>query len=230
LSDRRWRQFVALARTAAASEGRDSVDAYDLWLAPYVASAKPESLPALQHWFEHELLAMPPSDAPWLERALQAFEKQLQIEQSAPAEDNDDGAGKLALARAIGLGERDEDAQPGAQRIVSARLEASLRRRYSPVHIACRALQVREIETQVATEHAQVQQRAEAMARALADRIWMPPTLRTRLAQQHARALQLLDGFAQRLAASREGFAALPCDDSATASAPAPVALSELVE
>ncbi len=228
LSDRRWRQFVALARTAAASEGRAEVDAYDLWLAPYVASAKPDSAPALQQWFEQELLATPPHEAPWLERAVQAFETQLAIEASAPAEDDDDdAAGKLALARAIGLGERDDDAQPNAQRIVSARLEQQLRRRWSPVHIRCRTEQVSEIEAQVAAARAQVEAMAQAQARALAARVWMPPALRAQLAVAHARALQMLNGIAARLAATRAGFAALPCDEGASSAAvPAPMVVA----
>ncbi len=226
LSDRRWRQFVALARTAAASEGRAEVDAYDLWLAPYVASAKPDSVPALQQWFEQELLATPRHEAPWLERAVQAFETQLAIEESAPAQDEgDDAAGKLALARAIGLGERDDDAQPNAQRIVSARLEERLRRRWSSVHIRCRVEQVSEIEVQVAASRTEVQARAQAQASALATRVWMPPALREHLADAHARALHLLEAIAARLAAAHAGFAALPCDEQASA-APRPVAIA----
>jgi MoxR-like ATPase len=230
LSDRRWRQFVALARTAAASEGRAEVDEYDLWLAPYVASATPENVQSLQAWFEQDLLATPRGEAPWLERAVQAFEKQLDIEAAAPAEDDDDdAAGKLALARAIGMGERDDDAQPNAQRIVSARLEDKRRRRWSPVHIRCRALQVSEIEAQVAASRADVQARAQTQASALAARVWMPPALCAHLADAHAKALSMLDNIAERLAATRAGFAALPCDEHATA-APEPIAMAETVE
>jgi MoxR-like ATPase len=229
LSDRRWRQFVALARTAAASEGRAQVDAYDLWLAPYVASAKPDAVPALQQWFEQELLATPPHEAPWLERAVQAFETQLSIEESAPAADEGDGAaGKLALARAIGLGERDDDAQPNAHRMVSARLEAQRRRHWSPVHIRCRVDQVSEIEVQVAAARAQVEANAQAQARALDGRVWMPPALRAHLANAHTQALQTLGGIAARLAAARAGFAALPCDHGATSAAsPEPISIAE---
>jgi MoxR-like ATPase len=229
LSDRRWRQFVALARTAAASEGRSAADEYDLWLAPYVASATPESVPALQAWFEDELLATPPQAAPWLERAVQAFEKQLTIEESTPPDDaDDDAAGKLALARAIGLGERDDrDAQPNAQRIVSARLEDTLRRRWSPVHIRCRVEQVSEIEAQVAALHAEVHARAQAQAAALAARVWMPPMLCAKLSDAHTQALRLLDALSARLAATHAGFSALPCDDHAGAHAPAPIAIAQ---
>ncbi len=129
LSDRRWRQLVGLVRCAAASEGRSQVDALDLWLVPYVASHRPEEAAALARWFTQHALqapAAPPDTAPWLERAVQAFEKQLELEESMPADSSGqqgqgegsgngvgssssssrdvsvDTAGKLALARSIG--------------------------------------------------------------------------------------------------------------------------------
>jgi MoxR-like ATPase len=164
---------------------------------------------------------------------VQAFEKQLDIEASAPPEEDDDAAGKLAIARAIGktegLGERDDDAQPNAQRIVSARLEDKLRRRWSPVHIRCRVEQISEIEAEVAASRAEVQARAQVQASLLAARVWMPPSLCAHLADAHAKALSMLGRIAQRLAATRAGFAALPCDEHATA-APAPIAIAEAVE
>lgn len=226
LSDRRWRQIVALARTAAAAEGRHTLDALDLWLAPYVASATPESVPALQRWVTDELLALPPEHAPWLERAVQAFEQQLTIEQQLPADDggHDDTAGKLALARSLGA---DNDAaSDGMARIVSARLEETMRRRFSPVHIEARVAQVAEVEAQVADARAALAARADAQLRALAQRLWLPPSLAAQSAAAHTRALAGLDAVAARLADTRAGFAALPCDAAATgAAAPAPVAL-----
>jgi MoxR-like ATPase len=228
LSDRRWRQIVALARTAAAAEGRGTLDALDLWLAPYVASAKPESVPALQAWVADTLLALPPATAPWLERAVQAFEQQLSIEQQLPADDGgggDDTAGKLALARTLG-GADDDAAGSGMARIVSARLEERTRRRFSPVHIEARVAQVAEVQAQVADARAALAARADAQARALAGRLWLPPSLAAQETDAHARALAWLDDVAARLAANRAGFAALPCDATARdADAPAPVVL-----
>jgi MoxR-like ATPase len=226
LSDRRWRQIVALARTAAAAEGRRTLDAVDLWLAPYVASAKPESVPALQRWVVDELLALPAETAPWLERAVQAFEQQLSIEQQLPADESghDDTAGKLALARSLGAD--DDAAGGGIARFVSARLEERLRRRFSPVHIEARVAQVAEVEAQVADARAALAARADAQARTLAGRLWLPPSLAAQSAEAHARALAWLDDAAARLADTRAGFAALPCDATARdATAPAPVAL-----
>jgi MoxR-like ATPase len=229
LSDRRWRQFVGLARTAAASEGRDTLDRLDLWLAPFVASQAPAEVPALEAWFADEGVQAPPVAAPWLARAVEAFEKQLSLEEQMPTDDgNADVVGKLALARAIGIADPAAPAAGGVglQRIVSARLEERLRRRWSPVHIAARVAQVREIEAQVAAARAEVAVEADALARALAPRLWMPAGCAAALQARHAAALDLLDGLAARLGAVRAGFAALPPDPEATeVTPPAPVAL-----
>jgi MoxR-like ATPase len=220
LSDRRWRQWVALMRVAAATEGRASVDALDLWLAPWVAAAAPEQLPELQAWVDEALVALPPPEAPWLERAVQAFEAQLQIEQSAPEEAAGD-AGKLALARAIGLGEG--SAEGGALRIVSRTLEDTLKRRFSPVHVAARLAQLDALAAPLQARRAALAAGAEALATALAPRLWLPPDLGARWLAARARTLALLDGLLARIAAARTGFAALPLDPQAVADAPPPV-------
>ncbi len=223
LSDRRWRQVVALARTAAAAEGRSTLDALDLWLAPYVAAARPEAVPALQAWVDDAVFALPPAQAPWLERAVQAFEQQLSLERQMPGDEGDDGAGKLALARAMGA---TVNADGGMARIVSTRLEERLARHWSPVHIAARVAQVAQVQAQVADARKRISQRADAQSQALAARVWLPPSLAARVADSHLRALQWLDAMAARLADNRAGFAALPCDSAAAlAQPPAPVAL-----
>jgi MoxR-like ATPase len=228
MSDRRWRQFVHLAQTAAATEQRSSIDALDLWLAPYVVSTQPRELAALQAWFINEALQSPPETAPWLERAVEAFEKQLGIEQQTPAEGSsgpDDGAGKLALARAIGLHAQD-DAEPGLQRIVSSRLEDRLRKRWGRVHIEARVAQVAQIEAELAQWISQTQAQRDALAQNLTQRLWIPPVLRTLVLQRHDRALAQLRGWADRLAAAGAGFAHLPVDDTPNRSedaSPAPV-------
>jgi MoxR-like ATPase len=230
MSDRRWRQIVGLARTMAASELRETLDALDLWLVPYVAPANPQAVPQVQQWFETELMQLPPAQAPWLEHALKAFEKQLELEQRAPPEDaaaGDDGAGKLALARAIGRGDGDggdaDAARDAMPRLVSERLQASLRRRWSSVHIAARVAQVAQIAEQVAQAQAGVAARAQTLERTLAARVWMPPPLRQRLQGAFTAALQMLAEQGARLAALQRGFEALPLDDAARGEAPAAV-------
>jgi len=230
LSDRRWRQIVGLARVAAASEGRAALDALDLWLAPYVASAAPADVPALMAWFEDVVLAAPPVAAPWLERAVQAFEKQLGIEQQMPAEGatGDDTAGKLALARAIGLsqqpGEGSGGAGSGMQRIVSQRLEARLFKRWGARHVQARVAQVAEIQAQVAAAEVQWRGALDSLAATLSGRLWLPPVLVRRWLARHEAALAVLADFSARLRAVHEGFAALTIDDTQPGEAPPPVA------
>ncbi|MBL8345873.1 MAG: AAA family ATPase [Rubrivivax sp.] len=230
LSDRRWRQIVGLARVAAATEGRVALDAMDLWLTPYVGSAVPADVPALMAWFEDTVLGASPAAAPWLERAVQAFEKQLGIEQQMPAETatGDDTAGKLALARAIGLSQRPEDgseggAGQGMQRIVSQRLEARMHKHWGAHHVQARVAQVAEIEAQVAAAEAPLRDARQSLAAATSVRLWLPPALVRRWLARHDAALALLADFAARLRAVRDGFAALPIDDALPGDTPPPV-------
>jgi MoxR-like ATPase len=179
----------------------------------------------LQQWFIECCVQAPPVAAPWLERAVTAFEQQLALEERLPPDDGaQDGAGKLALARALGAS-APEDAG-GLQRIVSARVEAAQRRRFSPVHVAARTAQVDEVRSPLAAHQAAVQQARDALARRLAARLWLPPPLAAALLARHDDALALLQALDQRLAATRDGFAALPLrEPAADDRAPAPLAL-----
>jgi len=232
VSDRRWRQLIGVLRTAAASEGRDAVDALDLWLAPYVVAHEPAQVPRVQQWFAEHAMHAVAEDAPWLTRAVEAFEKQLEIEQSLPAEDAGDGAGKLALARSIGRrdgGGRSYGADAsaaGAMRMVASGLEDRLRRRFSRAHVAARIAQLDEVIANAAAHHAASRARAEALGESLAGRLWLPPTLAARLASAHAHTLAVLAALLERLVATRAGFAALPVDEVLEEPAPEPLALS----
>lgn len=235
-SDRRWRQFAHLARVQAASEGRAALDTLDLWLAPYVFSPQPDAVPALQAWFVEQAAAAPPAQAPWLERAVQAFEKQLEIEQRAQAEEPGgamagDGAGKLALARAIRL-QDPQQAEPGdgagteghaMPRLLSERLQAQLRRRYSPLHISARLAQLEEIILPLLQQQATLAAELAALQTTLATRLWLLPALAAELLARHQAALALIDTLLQRLHRVRAGFAELPCDPGHQEPAPAPV-------
>ena len=238
VSDRRWRQLVALMRCAAASEGRDTLDALDLWLAPYVISADAQTVPALADWVSTQLAQAVAQPLTWLDHAVTAFEKQLDLEQRLPAAESDspdDSAGKLALARAIGLGERAGDADAGStepggdaglQRIRARALEDRLRRRFSPVHIAARSAQVEALRQRADDARASVQQAHDRLALRLAHRLWVPPALAQEWLGAHRQTLATLAGLQVRLASTQDGFAALPVDAQLPAMAPAAVALA----
>lgn len=227
-SDRRWRQWTRLMKTAAATEGRDEVDSLDLWTAPYIVSPAPEGAPRVAHWFAAEVLQAVPQDAQWLTRAVEAFEKQLEIEEAAPPEGDDtDGAGKLALARAIGRGGED----PGGDamlRIVSEKLEHSLRRHYSSVHVAARLKQVDDILQPSQQARAAIQAELEQLQDRLAARLWISPSLQRQWVGAHEQTLETLDTLISRLQRCRAGFAALPVQDDLLAEAPVPIELPAL--
>jgi MoxR-like ATPase len=223
LSDRRWRQWIALMRVVAATEGRSEVDRLDLWTAPYVAAIDPADATPLGQWYERELVGAVPHDAPWLTRAVEAFEHQLEIEQSARDDaDAQNSAGKLALARALGA---DAAAEGSMLRIVSAQLEAQLQRRWSPVHVAARLAQLDELLAHARAEHTLAEHRSAELAAALAGRLWMPPALAARMRGALAHTTAVLAALCARLEQARAGYAALPVDDAAAPIAPAPVPL-----
>jgi MoxR-like ATPase len=233
VSDRRWRQLVALLRCAAAAEGRRALDPLDLWLAPVALGDSDDSQAALAAWVTATLAQAQPQPFTWLDHAVTAFEKQLDIEQRLPADEGgsaDDDAGKLALLRALGpQGDGDAagaagGAGAGMQRILAARLEDKLRRRFSPVHVAARLAQVDAVARRADDARAAVQARHDDLAQRLAHRLWLPPALADGWLGAHRQTLATLDGLAARLAATRAGFGAHPVDDGLPAIVPAPVA------
>ncbi len=235
VSDRRWRQLVALMRCAAASEGRAGLDPLDLWLAPCVVCADADSVPAVAAWVTSQLAQAEAQPLTWLDHAVTAFEKQLEIEQRLPAEEGgsadrnadrnaDDSAGKLALARSLG-GHEGGEAGHGMQRIKSTRLEDKQRRHFSPVHIAARLAQVDAIAQRAAAAAAAVQAAHDDLAARLAPRLWLPPSLAQGWLGAHRQTLATLAGLQTRLAASRAGFADHPVDGSLSDATPRPVAL-----
>ncbi|MBL8330120.1 MAG: AAA family ATPase [Rubrivivax sp.] len=228
LSDRRWRQWMDLLRMAAATEGRAQADLIDLWTAPFVASPTPQEVEPLARWFREDCLQAVPQLAPWLTRAVEAFEKQFEIESTAGAEDGDDSAGKMALARAISGAGRSE-AGEGLLRVVSARLEDRLRRHYSPVHIAARLAQLDELLTHVALQRADNVRRHDELAARLAGRLWLPPEFSRAWLEAYRQTLDVLDALAGRLQQLRAAFASLPQEASSNEDRPQPVQWSEAV-
>jgi MoxR-like ATPase len=225
VSDRRWRQLVALMRSAAATEGRAELDAIDLWLAPNVVGHDADSVAQVAAWVREQLVQAVPDDAPWLTRAVEAFEKQLDIEHRLPAEGSDEGdddtAGKLALARTLS----GNDDEGGMLRIRSAALEEKLRRRFSPVHVAARVAQVDEVIDRATAARAPVQATLDALQARLADRLWLPPELADTWLGAHRHTLAVADQLIARLQHCRAGYAALPVDATQAPDAPTPVAV-----
>jgi MoxR-like ATPase len=222
VSDRRWRQLVGLLRCAALTEGRDAVDAFDLWLVPYVIAQHPEQLAPLQAWFAAEVAQAAPQEAPWLTRAVEAFEQQLGLEQQAQNDAADDGgAGKLALAKSLG-----GTAEGEMLRIVSASLEAHLRKHYSPVHVAARLAQVDAVLASARGHALALHGGFGVLQQTLHGRLWLPPELAEGLIGTKRKTVAMLDALVARLSAARAGYAALPIDNALPEDTPQPVAWS----
>ena len=227
VSDRRWRQLVALMRCAAATEGRDSLDTLDLWLAPCVLCADLEAVPKLASWVSTSLVQAVAQPLTWLDHAVSAFEKQLELEQRLPADTGAaaaEDAGKLALAHSLGAA-RDTEADNGMMRFVAATLEDRQRHRFSPVHVAARLAQVDAILHRAAALHDALHATRSALADQLAARLWLPPTLAAGWLGAHQYTLDRLAGLQARLTRSRAGFADHAVDPGLPAVAPPPLAL-----
>jgi MoxR-like ATPase len=222
VSDRRWRKVVVLLKVQAASQTRSEVDAWDLWLLPYALAATPQQSEQMVQWFMHSVAQAAPLDVQWLQRAVEAFEKQLDIERRAPTQD-DDGAGKLALARAIAGPQADDDTgEVGMLRILSERAQ----RRYSQVHIDARCAQVNEARDRAQATWGAVRATAlEALSSASAH-LWLPPSWLERIAAVHHANEVLAADLVERLTQLHEAFAAMPVDGHATAQRPAPMDLA----
>jgi MoxR-like ATPase len=224
VSDRRWRQLIGLLRTAAFTQGRERIEPLDLWLIPYALAPQPAQVAGLRQWFVEHVAQAAPQDPVWLTRAVEAFEKQLEIEARAQAENDEggeDSAGKLALARSIG------GAQDNAMtRLMSEQLEAHLRRRYSGVHIEARVAQVEAIAAGAAEHRDVLGAQAQQLRGALQEQLWLPPELADELIAGSSLTLARLDALLERLRAARRGFAALPLDAMAEGTAPEPIAVA----
>jgi MoxR-like ATPase len=216
VSDRRWRQLVALLQVQAASRDAGSVQAWDLWVLPFVIAQGPAEVPAWRDWFLHRIAHTDPPPLEGLERAVLAFEQQLDIERRAPAELQDDSAGKLALARAIA---GPETAQGDLLRITSERAQ----RHYSRLHVQTRAAQCdtllnlwQALRQDAETLAAEILSQAEAHA-------WLPPSWRDSIRAVHTAYCERIAAWCERLQRARDGFADLPVSDQVVPATPEPV-------
>lgn len=110
-------------------------------------------------------------------------------------------------------------------RIVSASLEAALRRHWSPVHVQARLAQLDELAGRATAPLPALRDELASLEAALAGRLWLPPELAERLLGARRATLATLQGLLARLETTRAGFADLPIDDRLPQQAPEPVAI-----
>ena len=150
-----------------------------------------------------------------LERAVLAFEQQLDIERRAPSELQDDSAGKLALARAI--------QRPGEESELLRITSERAMRRYSRVHIDARVAQCDELLQRLLALHAeQLALAREVLGQARAHP-WLPPSWLLQIEAVHGERCGQLAIWCAQHQSTQQGFAALPVDAGADTTAPTPV-------
>lgn len=216
VSDRRWRQTATLLQVQAASRDATEVSVWDAWLLPFVLAADPDLVPGWTDWFLQTVAHATPLAINGLERAVMAFEQQLDVERRAPADAQDDSAGKLALARAI--------AGPSSEselvRITSERAQ----RRYGELHIRARVAQVGEVQQRLSAVLAEVHATAATVLTQACAHGWLPPSWLARIEAVHRQRCAQVEALAARLAELHGGFASLPRQaEAATEFVPAPV-------
>ncbi|MGM9425401.1 AAA family ATPase [Hydrogenophaga sp. MI9] len=202
VSDRRWRQTAALLQVQAASRDANEVSAWDAWVLPFVLAGDPQQVPGWTDWFLQTVAQATPLAIDGLERAAQAFEQQLDIERRAPADAQDDSAGKLALARAIA----GPTSESELVRITSERAH----RRYGALHIRARVAQVAEVQARVQAVQSGVHATADLVLAQAVAHGWLPPSWRERIVAVHTQRCAHVDALAVQLADLHGGFAALP--------------------
>lgn len=215
VSDRRWRQLVELLKVQATSRGATEVSAWDLWLLPFVLAADPVQVPGWTDFFMNRVALTAPLPLDGLERAVMAFEQQLDIERRAPADAQDDSAGKVALAKSIAGPTAGENEMV---RITSDRAQ----RRYSPVHIEARVAQTGELLGRLSELHAELTAAAETVLGAARAHDWLPPSWLAQIEAVHLGRCTSVALLLAQLQTTRQGFAGLPVDET-TVDRPAPV-------
>jgi MoxR-like ATPase len=220
VSDRRWRQLVALLQLQAASRGATEVGSWDMWLLPYVLATGPTDVPGWIDFFMHQVAHTAEVPATGLERATQAFEQQLDTEQRAPTEVQDNSAGKLALARAIA---GPEAGHTELERITSERAH----RRYSPVHIQARVAQCDALLQRLTTLFDDLSATASRVTGQARSHVWLPPSWLEHIRAVHEQRCAAVAHWLAQMQAVRQGFAALPVDEAAEPVVPEPVTWPE---
>lgn len=213
VSDRRWVKLVHLLRVQAASDGRDAVSPWDLWLLPFCTAARLEQQAEISAWITARLGVDKPHAPERLNRVVEAFEAQLRVESSA--EDlNYDESGKLAF------GDISNDAKGGGE---AMRMSFRTRRHYGETHIGARLAQIDEARALLASALAQADQACAELDRLSASHLWMDAEFAA-AARSHLNATgDAIRVLQQRATIVRAGFDALPRLASDDQKSPPPV-------
>lgn len=220
VSDRRWVKVAWLLKVAAASEGRDAVAIWDLWLLPWCVAPSLERQAGITDWLTARLGLEPGLAPPLLTRVVEAFEAQAALEQQA--EDLDYGEdGRLRFS--ADLASSVNDAKGASQAV---RMSYRRQRRYGEIHVLARVRQVDELLERIAGyADAIAASRAELAAYA-AQAIWMDREFAAPAQANLAATGQAIEALRVRALAAREAFLALPRREVDPGTVPEPVTVA----
>lgn len=223
VSDRRWVKIGWLLKVAAATEGRDSVRPWDLWLLPWCVASDESAQQRVNDWLVARLGVGEVMTPPRLTRVVEAFEAQAQLEQDADDLDYD-ASGRLKFSAEIN--DNVADAKGAAQ---VTRMKYTRRRRYGASHIGARTRQIDELVGRIDAYLADLRQLAGDLAAGRSQSLWMDPEFADRALASLDAGTVMVDGLRQRAVAARAAFEALPRLDQDPLRVPEPVPDETLV-
>ncbi len=217
VSDRRWVQVVRALKVSAVTMRRAQVELADLWLLRWVLAADATQLERLETWFARALGGERALVPERLQRLAQAWDKQLEIEQTATELAFDD-SGKLSLARSLG-GAQDEAVSAAAPRLSAF----SRRRRFSPTHVHARVAQLDAVLAELDAWFAGFEGHRRDVIEAVVCHVWIDRGFVARLQGHLQQTLGSMSGLREAIANTRAAFASLPLADVDDGVAPEPV-------
>jgi len=204
VSDRRWVRAVRVLRVAALLEGCSQAGVEHLPILRWVLPVTPAQVAAFDAWVLHWLGVDRALDPVWLDRAAQAFEQQLEIEQSAGELAFDD-SGKLAIAQQLAGADASALGQ-GAPRLSAF----SRARRYSAAHIGARVAQVSGLIARIDDWLGRADQHAHDLASRLQAGLWVPASFAQHALETFHESASRVRIARERLGSVRAAFRALP--------------------
>ena len=217
VSDRRWVQVVRVLRMSAATHGRDAIAESDLYVLRWVLALDAALAARIDRWVAERLGGARSLEPLRLARVAQAWDKQLEIEQTATELAFDD-SGKLALAR--GLGGADEGTMSDAAPRMSA---FSRRRRFGATHVRARLAQIDALLGEVDAWLAGAGAHARELAGQLQAHLWVDPSFAGQVLARLSEGEGAVRRLRGTLADTRAAFAALPLAEADDGRVPEPV-------
>ncbi|MBI5785173.1 MAG: AAA family ATPase [Rhodocyclales bacterium] len=218
VSDRRWVKIVRLLKVAAATEDRNAVCLWDLWLLPWCAAPDAANQQAVADWLASRLGVREACSPPRLTRVVEAFEAQARLEHEAEDLDyGEDGRLQFTADKDAWIA----DAKGAADAL---RMGFHKQRRYGSTHIAARLGQIDDLVARLDGYRQELADYRADLAGYRQSSLWLDRSFADRAEANLAAVAEVLAVLRARLLEARAGFEALPRLRSDPGAVPEPVA------